>query len=156
MASSISPSVQIERDAGGAVRSLSHGGPRYGSLGNILNAQRLVEVYLRDVAAIYGIDPTWLNALTQSQSSVIKNAATEQRFGRQDLVYDPRINDRGEIAGNGVLPGVSTAPPDQGTMSRAFVRAGRRDEFVECRCQYIRLRRNLLKCKSLESQAHEG
>jgi hypothetical protein len=101
MASSISPSVQIERDAGGAVPSLSHGGSRYGSLGNILNAQRLVEVYLRDVAAIYGIDPTWLNALTQSQSSVIKNAATEQRFGRQDLVYDPRINDRGEIAGNG-------------------------------------------------------
>jgi hypothetical protein len=35
MASSISPSVQIERDAGGAVRSLSHGGPRYGPPANI-------------------------------------------------------------------------------------------------------------------------
>jgi probable HAF family extracellular repeat protein len=37
------------------------------------------------------------------------------------LVYAVGINDRGEIAGNGVLPGASTAPPDQDTMSRAFV-----------------------------------
>lgn len=37
------------------------------------------------------------------------------------LVYAVGINDRGEIAGKGVLQGVSTAPPDQDTMSRAFV-----------------------------------
>lgn len=37
------------------------------------------------------------------------------------LVYAVGINDRGEIAGNGVLQGVSTAPPDQDTMSRAFL-----------------------------------
>jgi probable HAF family extracellular repeat protein len=37
------------------------------------------------------------------------------------LVYAVGINDRGEIAGNGVLQGVYTGIPEQDTMSRAFV-----------------------------------
>jgi probable HAF family extracellular repeat protein len=37
------------------------------------------------------------------------------------LIYAIGINDRGEIAGTGVLPGVSTAPPDQDTLSHAFL-----------------------------------
>jgi len=37
------------------------------------------------------------------------------------LVYAIGINDRGEIAGNGVPAGKSTAPPFQDTMSHAFV-----------------------------------
>ena len=37
------------------------------------------------------------------------------------LVYAIGINDRGEIAGNGVPAGVSTAPPTQDTMSHAFL-----------------------------------
>ena len=37
------------------------------------------------------------------------------------LVYAIGINDRGEIAGNGVPVGVPTAPPTQDTMSHAFL-----------------------------------
>jgi probable HAF family extracellular repeat protein len=37
------------------------------------------------------------------------------------LIYAEGINDRGEITGTGVLPGVSTAPPYQDTMSHVFV-----------------------------------
>jgi hypothetical protein len=86
MAFTISPSIQIERDADGAVRNLSHGGQPYGPLANILNAQMLAEIYLRDVAAIYGNNPTWLSVLRLSPSSVVRNAATELRFGQEEAI----------------------------------------------------------------------
>jgi zinc metalloprotease ZmpB len=81
----ISPSVQVERDSTGAVRGLNHLGQPYGPLANVLNPQKLAEVYVEDAAAIYGIDPTWLKALAQNPSDVIEDAGTELRFSRQDV-----------------------------------------------------------------------
>jgi len=59
----LSPSVQIERDTAGRVRGLDHLGQPYGPLALILNEPALAEAYLHDVAATYGINPGWLNAL---------------------------------------------------------------------------------------------
>ncbi|HEV2175767.1 MAG TPA: hypothetical protein VGW33_00965 [Terriglobia bacterium] len=86
MAFTLTPAVQIERDADGNVRSLNHGGQPYGPLSNILNARKLAESYLNDVAGIYGIDPAWLGALDKSPSGTVENAGTELRFAQQDAV----------------------------------------------------------------------
>jgi hypothetical protein len=51
-----------------------------------MNAQALGEAYLRDVAAIYGIDPSWLDSLAKTPSDVVENAGTELRFGHQDAI----------------------------------------------------------------------
>jgi hypothetical protein len=84
MAFTLSPAVQVERDADGNVRSLNHGGQPYGPLANVLNARKLAESYLNDVAAVYGIDPTWLGALDLRPSGKVENAGTELRFAQQD------------------------------------------------------------------------
>jgi hypothetical protein len=86
MVFAMSPAVQIERGPGGRVISLNHPGQPYGPLTGVLNAQKLAEAYLRDVVTIYGIDPTWLNALAQNPSEVIENAGDELRFSRQDAI----------------------------------------------------------------------
>ncbi len=86
MAFIISKSVYIERDSSGAVRGLNHLGQPYGPLAAVLNARKLGEAYLHDVAAYYGIDPAWLKALGQSPSDVIEDAGTELRFSRQDAI----------------------------------------------------------------------
>jgi zinc metalloprotease ZmpB len=86
MAFPLTPSVQIERDPTGRTRSLSHGGQPYGIELGILNAQKLAEAYLRDVADIYGIDSNWLNALDQKPSNAISNAGTELRFAQQSTI----------------------------------------------------------------------
>jgi probable HAF family extracellular repeat protein len=62
----------------------------------------------------------WRDFLWDEGSMVDLNSLVPTGSSLQ-LVCVVGINDRGEIAGNGVLPGVSTAPPDQDTMSRAFV-----------------------------------
>jgi hypothetical protein len=82
----ISPSVQVERDAGGNVRSLNHLGQPYGPLADVLNPQNLAAAYLHDVATIYGIDPAWLSGLGASPSDAIEDAGTELRFSTQDTV----------------------------------------------------------------------
>ena len=46
----------------------------------------LGEAYLRDVAAIYGIDPSWLGSLAKTPSDVVESAGTELRFGHQDAI----------------------------------------------------------------------
>jgi zinc metalloprotease ZmpB len=86
MAFALSPAVQIERDPSGNVRSLNHGGQPYGPIPNVLNAQKLAETYLNDVAEIYGIDSAWLNALGLRPSGTVENAGTELRFAQQDAV----------------------------------------------------------------------
>jgi hypothetical protein len=86
MAFILSPAIQIERDRTGRVRGLNHLGQPYGPLANVLNAQRLAETYLHDVATIYGIDPAWLNALAQSPSDVLENVGTELRLRRHDAI----------------------------------------------------------------------
>ena len=48
MAFTISQSVQIERDASGAVRSLNHLGQPYGPTDIVLTPRALAEIYLRD------------------------------------------------------------------------------------------------------------
>jgi hypothetical protein len=86
MAFTLTPAVQIERDANGNVRSLNHGGQAYGPVPNVLNAQKLAEAYLIDVAGIYGIDPAWLSALALRPSGKVENAGTELRFAQQNAV----------------------------------------------------------------------
>jgi len=51
-----------------------------------LNAQKLAETYLNDVAEIYGIDPAWLRALGLRPSGTVENAVTELRFAQQGAV----------------------------------------------------------------------
>src|ERR1700731_4717449 len=82
----LTPAVQIERDQSGSVQGLYHGAQPYGPGLDILNAQKLAEAYLRDVASTYFIDAHWLNTLDQNPSDVILNAATELRFGQQNAV----------------------------------------------------------------------
>jgi hypothetical protein len=82
----LSPSVQIERDRSGNIRSLSHGAQPYGLELGILDAQKLAEAYLRDVAAIYDIDLNWLKALDQNPSDAVSNAGTELRFAQQGTI----------------------------------------------------------------------
>ena len=52
----ISQSVQIERDSSNDIRGLNHLSKPYGPLPNILNAQKLAEAYLHDVATTYRIN----------------------------------------------------------------------------------------------------
>ena len=63
---------------------------------------------------------TWHAFLWEKGSIVDLNTRIPSNSSLQ-LVYAVGINDQGEIAGNGVPPGVSTAPPTQDTMSHAFV-----------------------------------
>jgi probable HAF family extracellular repeat protein len=63
---------------------------------------------------------TWRAFLWENGVIVDLNALVPSGPALQ-LIYAIGINDRGEIAGTGVLPGVSTAPPDQDTMSHVFV-----------------------------------
>jgi zinc metalloprotease ZmpB len=84
VAFSLSPAVEVERDISGAVRSLNHTGQPYGVGLPILNAQKLAESYLEDVASIYAIDPGWLGALDLRPSDAIESADTELRFAQQD------------------------------------------------------------------------
>lgn len=86
MAFTLSPAVEVERDANGNVRSLNHGGQPYGPLANVFNVKKLAEAYLNDVAGIYGIDPAWLAALDKSPSGTVENAGTELRFAQQDAL----------------------------------------------------------------------
>jgi hypothetical protein len=86
MAFVLSPSVQIERDAAGRVRGLDHLGQPYGPLALILNEPALAEAYLHDVAATYGINSGWLNALKQRPSETIENAGTELRLNRSAAI----------------------------------------------------------------------
>ena len=62
----------------------------------------------------------WRAFLWENGSMVDLNALVSPNPALQ-LIYAIGINDRGEIAGTGVLPGVSTAPPDQDTLSHAFL-----------------------------------
>jgi len=62
----------------------------------------------------------WRAFLWENGSMVDLNSLVAPNPALQ-LIYAYGINDRGEIAGNGVLPGVSTAPPDQDTFSHAFL-----------------------------------
>ncbi len=63
---------------------------------------------------------TWRAFLWESGSMVDLRSLVSSGPDLQ-LVYAIGINDRGEIAGNGVPAGISTAPPFQDTMSHAFV-----------------------------------
>ena len=96
----ISQSVQVERDPTDGVRGLNHLGKPYGPLPNILNAQKLAEAYLHDVASIYGIDPALLNALAQSPSDVVEDGGTELRYSRQEAITGTATDgDGGGIVG---------------------------------------------------------
>ncbi|GLQ91273.1 hypothetical protein [Dyella acidisoli] len=86
MAFILSPAVQVERDSTGTVRGLMHLGQPYVASALVLNAQRLAEIYLQDVATIFSIDPSWLTALSATPSDALENVGTELRFGRQDTI----------------------------------------------------------------------
>lgn len=78
MAFQITPGVEVERDTAGAVRSLQHVTVPYTPVGAVaLNASSVAEVYLRDVASIYGFDPALLAALDTPPSDQIIAEATQ-------------------------------------------------------------------------------
>lgn len=83
MAFTLSPAVQVERDVDGRVRGLNHSGQQYGPLPNVLNARQLAERYVKDVAEIYGIESSWLEALNLAPAKTVEDAATQLRFVQQ-------------------------------------------------------------------------
>jgi len=86
MAFTMSPAVDVETDAQGVVRGLSHPGQPYRPLAGPLNGPALAEAYLRDVSAIYGIEPTWLGELSRRPSEEIEEVGTELRLARGESV----------------------------------------------------------------------
>jgi hypothetical protein len=85
MAFNITSEVTIERDTAGAVRSLQHLAQAYQPEGVLAqNATAVASAYVRDVATIYGFDPSMLGALDSPPSeTIIDETARLQIVGSQ-------------------------------------------------------------------------